>query len=76
MDIPKDESGSDFPVRCFSCGAIIGHLYQEYRNKMEEGKTPKEALDELGITRYCCRRMFLTHKSVLKEFARFHGAVG
>ncbi len=66
-----------FPVRCFSCGAVIGHLYEEYKRKIEEeGKTPKEALDELGIERYCCRRMFLTYKSIIKEFAKFHGAVG
>ena len=62
-----------FPIRCFSCGAVIGHLYEEYRKKLESGKSPKEALDELGIERYCCRRMFLTYKSVVKEFAKFYG---
>ncbi len=76
MDIPRDESASDFPIRCFSCGAVIGHLYEEYKAKLQNGKSPKEALDELGITRYCCRRMFITHKSILKELSRFHGAVG
>ncbi len=65
-----------FPVRCFTCGAVIGHLWEEYKKKLEEGKSPKEALDELGIERYCCRRMFLTHKSVIEEFAGFRGAVG
>ncbi len=65
-----------FPVRCFTCGAVIAHYWDEYSKKLEEGKSPKEALDELGIDRYCCRRMFLTYKSVIKEFARFHGAVG
>ncbi len=76
LDLPKDENASDFPVRCFSCGAVIGHLYEKYLEMLKNGKTPKEALDTLGIERYCCRRMFLTHKSVIKEFARFHGAVG
>ncbi len=65
-----------FPVRCFTCGAVIGHLWEEYRKKLEEGKNPKEALDELGIKRYCCRRMFLTHKSIIEEFANLRGAVG
>ena len=68
--------GPDFPIRCFSCGAVIGHLYEDYVKKLKEGKSPKDALDELGIERYCCRRMFLTYKSVLKEIAKFHGAVG
>ncbi|WP_456467832.1 DNA-directed RNA polymerase subunit N [Archaeoglobus sp.] len=76
MDVPREESASDFPIRCFSCGSVIGHLYEEYQKKLKEGKTPKEALDELGIERYCCRRMFITHKSVIKELSRFHGAVG
>ncbi len=74
--LPKNENPSDFPVRCFSCGAVIGHLYEKYLEGLKEGREPKDVLDELGIKRYCCRRMFLTHKSVIKEFARFHGAVG
>ncbi len=65
-----------FPVRCFTCGAVIAHLWEEYKKKLEEGKTPKEALDELGIERYCCRRMFLTHKSIIEEISKFKGAVG
>ena len=65
-----------FPIRCFTCGAVIAHKWEEYQDKIKAGKTPKDALDELGITRYCCRRMFLTYKSVIKEFSRFQGAVG
>ncbi|MEM2176892.1 MAG: DNA-directed RNA polymerase subunit N [Archaeoglobaceae archaeon] len=67
---------SDFPIRCFSCGAVIAHLYPKYLELLKSGKTPKQALDELKIQRYCCRRMFLTHKSVIGEIARFRGAVG
>ncbi|MEM0088519.1 MAG: DNA-directed RNA polymerase subunit N [Archaeoglobaceae archaeon] len=67
---------TDFPIRCFSCGAIIGHLYAKYLEMIRSGKSPKEALDSLGIQRYCCRRMFLTHKSYIGEIARFRGAVG
>ncbi len=65
-----------FPVRCFTCGKVIGHLWEEYNRKLEEGKSKKEALDELGLERYCCRRMFLTHKSVIEEISKFKGAVG
>ena len=65
-----------FPIRCFTCGAVIAHKWEKYKKLLEEGKSPKEALDTLGIKRYCCRRMFLTYKSVIEEFARYHGAVG
>ncbi|MFA5382782.1 MAG: DNA-directed RNA polymerase subunit N [Candidatus Micrarchaeia archaeon] len=51
----------EFPVRCFTCGAPIGDSYLKYIEKLKEKKTPKEALDELGIKRYCCRRMFISH---------------
>ncbi|MCS7118527.1 MAG: DNA-directed RNA polymerase subunit N [Archaeoglobaceae archaeon] len=67
---------SDFPIRCFSCGSVIGHLYAKYLEMLKNGKTPKETLDLLGIQRYCCRRMFITHKSLIGEIARFQGAVG
>ncbi len=67
---------SDFPIRCFSCGAVIGHLYAKYLEMLKEGKSPKDALDALGITRYCCRRMFVSHKSLIGEIAKYHGAVG
>jgi len=70
------EKASDFPIRCFSCGAVIGHLYEKYLELLKAGKSPKEALDELGVERYCCRRMFITHKSVIGEIAKFRGAVG
>lgn len=65
-----------FPVRCFTCGAVIAHKYEDYKKLVDAGKSEKEVLDELGIRRYCCRRMFLTYKSIIREFARYHGAVG
>ena len=49
----------EFPVRCFTCGAPLADLYERYIEKLKEKKTPKEALDELGVKRYCCRRMFI-----------------
>ena len=44
------------PVRCFTCGKVIGGRYEEYKRQVEGGKPPKEVLDKLGIERYCCRR--------------------
>ncbi|MCC7552347.1 DNA-directed RNA polymerase subunit N [Candidatus Micrarchaeota archaeon] len=51
----------EFPIRCFTCGAPIGDIYEKYVNKLKENKTPKQALDELGVKRYCCRRMFISY---------------
>ena len=59
------------PVRCFSCGKPIAQDWDEYKKKLSEGKTAEEALNELGIERYCCRRMFLSHKDYLKEIIKY-----
>ncbi len=47
-------------IRCYTCGKVIGHMWERYLELLRNG-TPKEALDKLGLKRYCCRRMLLTH---------------
>ncbi|MGC9517401.1 MAG: DNA-directed RNA polymerase subunit N [Methanomicrobiales archaeon] len=49
------------PVRCISCGKVVSAFYDEYQKRVEDGENPKEILDDLGITRYCCRRMIIAH---------------
>lgn len=62
----------EFPVRCFTCGAVIGHMYEDYRKRC--GNEPAgEVLDSMGVERYCCRRMFLAHvegMEVIKKYKR------
>jgi len=55
------------PVRCFTCGRIIGHLWDEYARRVASGEDPGKVLDELGLKRYCCRRMFLSHVDLINE---------
>jgi DNA-directed RNA polymerase subunit N len=55
------------PVRCFSCGKVIGGLYETYTHLVEDGKNPREALDQLGVDRYCCRRIFMAHVPLMDE---------
>jgi len=70
------------PVRCFTCGKIISDVYEEYRKRCVEYKktvdagekpkeTPKQILDDLGLDRYCCRRMILTHVELIGESAPY-----
>jgi DNA-directed RNA polymerase subunit N len=54
-------------VRCFSCGAVIGDKYEEFKRRVEENEDPKEVLDSLGVTRYCCRRMLLSHRDFIDD---------
>jgi DNA-directed RNA polymerase subunit N len=64
--------GMLFPIRCFSCGKPIGHLWEKYKKLLESGKSPAEALDSLGVRRYCCRRMFISHVETIDSFIEFH----
>lgn len=59
------------PVRCFSCGGVIGDKWEEFAKKVNRGESPKNALDELGITRYCCRRMILSNVDIIDEIIKY-----
>jgi len=61
-----------FPIRCFTCGALIGDKWEEYQRRVEAGEDPGKVLDDLGIKRYCCRRMFLSHYEYFDEVVRLH----
>ncbi len=58
------------PIRCFSCGALIAHKYYKFVELVKAGKDPAEALDELGVKRYCCRRMILSHVEIIDLFLK------
>lgn len=59
------------PVRCFTCGKVIGGLYEEFLRRIQMGEQPKEVLDSLGLERYCCRRIFLTHVELIDEISPY-----
>ena len=59
------------PVRCFSCGHVIGHLRERYKSGCDEGRPAEEMLNEVGLERYCCRRMFVSHVELIDDIAPF-----
>ncbi len=59
------------PIRCWSCGKPIAHLWEEYEERSKKGESKKDVLDELGLDRYCCRAMFLGHIDLLETAAQF-----
>ena len=60
----------EFPVRCFSCGSVIGDLYEPYKSLLKE-KSAEAAMNDLGVDRYCCRRMFISHVELVDRVARY-----
>jgi len=59
------------PVRCFSCGKPIGHLWEEYKKRIAQGENSKKVLDSLGLERYCCRSMFLGQTDLIELVGEF-----
>ncbi|UCD20833.1 MAG: DNA-directed RNA polymerase subunit N [archaeon] len=59
------------PVRCFSCGKPIAHLWEKFKERVKKGENPKKVLDDLGLERYCCRAVFLGHTDLLELVSKF-----
>ena len=49
------------PVRCFTCGKIVGNKWQKYKKYLDQGISEDNALTQIGLNRICCRTMILTH---------------
>ncbi|EFC41569.1 predicted protein [Naegleria gruberi] len=55
------------PVRCFTCGKVIGNKWDKYLQLLNS-----EALNTLGLKRYCCRRMLLTHVELIEKLLLYN----
>ncbi|HLA23043.1 MAG TPA: DNA-directed RNA polymerase subunit N [Candidatus Nanoarchaeia archaeon] len=59
------------PIRCFSCGKPIAHLWEKFKEKTSSGEDVKKVLDELELERYCCRAMFLGQTDLVELVGKF-----
>ncbi len=59
------------PIRCITCGKLLADKYEEFERRRKAGEDPKKILDDLGLTRYCCRITLLTSIDVTDELARY-----
>jgi DNA-directed RNA polymerase subunit N len=60
------------PVRCFSCGFLVGDKWEDFAKRVKEGEAAGKVLDDLGVKRYCCRRMLLSHVEIIDEILKFY----
>jgi DNA-directed RNA polymerase subunit N len=59
-----------FPVRCPTCGKVLSDKYEEFEERKEE-EDKGEVLDDLGVEKYCCRTVFLTHVESIEEVGEY-----
>ena len=59
------------PVRCFTCGKVLGQVYERYLFLLDQKKTEAEALEELGLRRYCCRRVVLSTVPLIDKLLKY-----
>ena len=60
------------PVRCFTCGKLVGDKWEDFATRVKTGEDPSNVLDSLNVTKYCCRRMLLSHVEIIDEILRFY----
>jgi len=63
------------PVRCFTCGSLIADKYEEYRKRVSMGDDSGKVLDELGVKKYCCRRMFISNVDIVDQILPYEESV-
>ncbi|MDH4221401.1 MAG: DNA-directed RNA polymerase subunit N [Candidatus Bathyarchaeota archaeon] len=64
------------PLRCFTCGKLVGDKWEDFTRRVKAGEDAKKVLDSLGVTRYCCRRMLLSHVEIADEILKFYEEKG
>ena len=60
------------PIRCFTCGNVVGDKFEPFTEKVKAGADPARVLDDLGVKRYCCRRMLISSVDVIDQVLPFY----
>ncbi|MBW2973218.1 DNA-directed RNA polymerase subunit N [Candidatus Woesearchaeota archaeon] len=59
------------PIRCWSCGKPIAQLWEEFKTRVEKGENRKDVMEDLGLSRYCCKAIMMGHVDLIDTAARF-----
>jgi len=59
------------PIRCFTCGKLIADKWEEFSERIRSGQKAEEIYQDLGITRFCCKRMLVSHVNLIDDLLAF-----
>lgn len=59
------------PIRCFTCGMLVGDKFSTFQTRVKAGEEPGKVLDDLSLKRYCCRRMLISSVDVIDQVLPF-----
>ncbi|MBM3897467.1 MAG: DNA-directed RNA polymerase subunit N [Thaumarchaeota archaeon] len=60
------------PVRCFTCGSLVGNKYEEFQRRVKEGEEPGKVMTKMGVKRYCCRRTLLAATTTIDQVIPYY----
>ena len=69
--LTEKEAKMIIPIRCFTCGKVIGNKWEAYLGLLQAEYTEGDALDAMGLKRYCCRRMLLGHVDLIEKLLNY-----
>lgn len=50
---------------------VIGDLWERYLKMLEDDISDGDAMDQLRLNRYCCRRMIMTHVDLIEKLLKY-----
>ena len=60
------------PIRCFTCGKVIGNKWNRFLQLVENRKEMSKIFQDLGLNRYCCRRMIISNVDLITKLLQYN----